>query len=83
MLSVRYEDLIGDLEAGSRKMIDFLGLEWDDACLNFHETERTVRTLSRWQVRQPVYTSSVGRWKRYESRLGPLVAALGDLAEGD
>ena len=83
ILTVRYEDVIGDIENSARRLIDFLDLEWNDACLNFHETERSVRTLSRWQVRQPVYSSSVGRWKRYEARLGPLIAALGDLAEND
>ena len=51
----------------SRKLIDFVGLEWDDACLSFHETERTVTTPSRWQVRQPIYTTSVKRWKKYRN----------------
>jgi hypothetical protein len=67
----------------SRKLIDFVGLEWDDACLNFHETERTVTTPSRWQVRQPIYTSSVKRWKKYEEFLDPLKEGLGDLFDAD
>ena len=73
--------MIADQEAESRRLIDFLGLPWDEACLNFHETERSVTTPSRWQVRQPIYASSVKRWKRYENKIQPLIEALGDLAE--
>jgi tetratricopeptide (TPR) repeat protein len=79
MFELQYEDMIADQEAMSRKLIDFAGVEWDDVCLSFHETERTVRTLSRWQVRQPIYTSSVKRWKKYDAFLGPLKEGLGDL----
>ena len=81
IFELRYEQMIGEQESTSRKLINFAGLEWNDACLNFHETERTVRTLSRWQVRQPLYSSSVKRWKKYEEFLGPLIEGLGDLAE--
>ncbi len=76
-----YETMIADQEAESRRLIDFLGLPWDDACLSFYETERSVTTPSRWQVRQPIYASSVKRWKRYENKIQPLIEALGDLAE--
>jgi tetratricopeptide (TPR) repeat protein len=79
MFELDYEEMIADQEAMSRRLIDFVGLEWDDACLNFHETERTVRTLSRWQVRQPIYKSSVQRWRKYDEFLGPLKESLGDL----
>jgi len=68
---------VEDLEGSARGMIDFLGLEWDPACLDFHRQERQVRTPSQWQVRQPVYRSSVEAWRRYEAQLGPLKAALG------
>ena len=78
---VRYEDLTLNSEPTIRKLIEFCGLEWDDACLNFHETERVVRTASLWQVRQPMYTSSVGKWKNYEKYLGPMIEGLGDLAD--
>ena len=78
---VRYEDLTQNPEPTIRKLIEFCGLEWDDACLNFHETERVVRTASLWQVRQPMYTSSVGKWKNYEKYLGPLIEELGDLVD--
>lgn len=77
MLTIDYEDLVRDQESQSRRLIDFTGLEWDDACLDFHRTARDVRTASVWQVRQPVYQSSVARWRAYEPWLGPLQAALG------
>ena len=77
----RYEALIADQEAKSRRLIEFLGLPWDDACLRFEENDRVVNTASKWQVRQPIYTSSVKRWKSYERKIQPLIDALGDLAE--
>jgi tetratricopeptide (TPR) repeat protein len=84
MLEVGYETLVGDLEGESRRIIDFLGLPWDPACLAFHRTERSVLTASRWQVRQPLYSSSVGRWRMYRRHLGPLLAGLkGLVAEDD
>jgi tetratricopeptide (TPR) repeat protein len=75
-IEVRYEDLVGDLEAQARRMIDYIGLEWDPACLEFHSTRRTVRTASVTQVRQPIYTRSVGKWRQYEPFLGSLFRAL-------
>ncbi|MCZ6837904.1 MAG: sulfotransferase [Alphaproteobacteria bacterium] len=78
ILDVRYEDLIADPENVSRRMIDYCGLEWDDACLAHDETERPVMTASHWQARQPIYQTSVERWRRYETHLGPLKAALSD-----
>jgi tetratricopeptide (TPR) repeat protein len=77
MLELQYETLVGDLEGQARRMIDFLGLDWDPACLRFFETERTVNTSSVWQVRQPIYGSSVGRWRNYERHLQPLIDTLG------
>ena len=78
IIDVQYEDVVAHQEDMSRKIVDFVGLEWDDACLSFHETESTVRTASQWQVRQPVYKSSVERWRRYEKHLGPLQEALAE-----
>jgi tetratricopeptide (TPR) repeat protein len=72
VLHVPYERLVADPEAWSRRMVDFVGLPWDARCLDFHRTERTVVTASRWQVRQVMSTSSVGRWRSYEQHLGPL-----------
>ena len=77
VLEVRYEELIENQETVSRAMVDFCGLEWDDSCLRFHETERFVATASYDQVRRPLYKKSVARWKHYEKHLGPLIEALG------
>lgn len=71
-----YEEGVEDLESYARRLIDFIGLEWDDACLRFWETKRDVVTASTDQVRRPIYTSSIGRWKRFEDQLGPLFDAL-------
>jgi tetratricopeptide (TPR) repeat protein len=76
MLTVDYERLVADLEGESRRLIDFLGLAWEPACLEFHKTNRPVLTASGWQVRQPLFTSSVGRWRRYQRHLGPLLEVL-------
>jgi hypothetical protein len=83
ILEVQYETLVGNLEAESRRLIDFLGLEWDPACLSFHETQRPVLTASYWQVRQPLYASSVGRWRHYRHHLGPLLEALQGIVPPD
>ncbi|CAN5436089.1 tetratricopeptide repeat-containing sulfotransferase family protein [soil metagenome] len=75
-LDIPYESLVGDQENWSRKMIDFIGLEWDPRCLDFHQTERSVRTASQWQVRQEIYSSSVERWRNYEKFIGPLLPLM-------
>jgi tetratricopeptide (TPR) repeat protein len=77
-LDVVYEDLVTDTEAQAKRIIDFCGLEWDANCLEFHKMERQVRTASVTQVRQPIYTTSVDRWKRFEKELQPLAIALGE-----
>ena len=69
---VQYEDLVADPENQTRKLVEACGLGWDEACLSPHKTERGVKTASVTQVRQPVYTSSVERWRRYEKYLQPL-----------
>ncbi len=74
---LQYEALVADLETVSRDMSDYLDLEWDENCLEFHRTVRPVGTASHWQVRQPVYTRSVERWRHYEPYLEELRAALG------
>ncbi|MEQ9616725.1 MAG: sulfotransferase [Phycisphaerales bacterium] len=78
---VRYEDLTADQESQSRRLIDAVGLAWDDACLRFYESGRATITASNQQVRQPMYRSSVARWKKYEKHLGPLIESLGEYAE--
>jgi hypothetical protein len=77
ILDVQYEELIDDQEAITRQIIEFCGLEWDDASLRFHENTRLVNTASNQQVRQPLYRGSVARYKRYDAHLGPLKEALG------
>jgi len=79
--TIRYEDLVEDTETQARRLIDYCGLEWNDACLEPHKIKRAVRTASVAQVRQPVYKSSVARWKKYERFLGPLIEGLGDALE--
>jgi tetratricopeptide (TPR) repeat protein len=81
MIDVNYETLVGDLESESRRMIEFLQMDWEAACLDFHLTKRTVATVSHWQVRQPLYSNSVGRWRNYEKHLAPLLATLYDSTE--
>jgi len=72
-LEVPYEGLVADPEAWSRRVLEFLGLEWHPKVLEFHKTERAVLTASHWQVRQKMYSSSVGRWKHYQKFIGPLL----------
>jgi tetratricopeptide (TPR) repeat protein len=74
---LRYEDLVASPEQEVWALIEFLGLPWDEGCLAFHRNERPVRTASVWQVRRPLYSGGVGRWRNYERHLGPLKQALG------
>lgn len=76
LLEIQYQDLVSDQDAMSRKLVDFCGLEWDDACIAFHDNKRFAATTSYDQVRKPMYTSSVGRWKNYEKYLQPLISTL-------
>ncbi|MCB1426131.1 MAG: sulfotransferase [Notoacmeibacter sp.] len=76
ILHVDYETLVTEPEPGARAIVAHCGLEWDNACLEFWKTERRVSTLSREQVRQPVYTTSLGRWRRYGPGLQPLLDAI-------
>ncbi len=77
LLDVPYAALVADQEGWTRKIVSFLGLEWDERCLDFHRTERTVLTSSFWQVRQKIYKGSVGRWRHYEKFIGPLLELQG------
>jgi hypothetical protein len=77
ILDVHYEDVVADFEPQARRIIAHCGLAWDDACLEFYRTARSVRTASANQVRQPIYQSSVGRWRLHQDRLQPLLQALG------
>jgi hypothetical protein len=73
---VQYEDVVSDFETQARRIVAYCGLEWDDACLAFHETKRPVKTASAMQVRRPIYKSSVGRWEPYRDVLKPLLQEL-------
>jgi Flp pilus assembly protein TadD len=73
ILEVPYAELVADQESWSRRMIDFVGLEWDPRCLEYYATQRPVLTASNWQVRQRIYSSSVGRWRKYQKFIRPLL----------
>jgi tetratricopeptide (TPR) repeat protein len=76
ILDVRYEDVVADVESVARRIVAHCGLRWDQNCLDFHRTERVVRTASAAQVRSPIYASSIGRWRAYQPFLGQLLAEL-------
>ena len=76
ILEVHYERLVGDQENESRRLLEFCGLDWEDACLWFDRNESPVATASSTQVREPMYQTAVGRWKHYEQQLAPLRALL-------
>ncbi len=76
ILTVQYEDLVEELEGHVRSILKFCGLPWEDQCLDFFATPRAISTPSNWQVRQPIYKTSIGRWRNYEPWLGPLLEAL-------
>jgi tetratricopeptide (TPR) repeat protein len=76
VLDVRYEAMVADQAGETRRLLEFCGLPWEETCLNFHETDRAIRTASSEQVRLPIYASSVGIWKNYERELAPLIEIL-------
>jgi tetratricopeptide (TPR) repeat protein len=76
-IEVDYESVVDNLEEEARRLVGFLGLDWDETCIRFYENRRTVRTASVNQVRQPIYKTSKGRWKAHAAQLAPLLAALG------
>ena len=76
MLELQYEELVADPERHARRLFDHCGLPWDAACLRFHETRRSVRTLSAGQVRKPLFAASIGRARPYRAWLGPLIEAI-------
>ncbi|TIX50693.1 tetratricopeptide repeat-containing sulfotransferase family protein [Alteraurantiacibacter aquimixticola] len=77
MMTVQYEDVVADTEAKAREIIDFIGLEWDPACLEFHTSKRPVKTASVAQVRKPIYKTAVERWRKYGNGLKPLIDIVG------
>jgi hypothetical protein len=76
LLEVPYEGLTQDQEGWSRRMVEFIDLPWDPACLDYHRTERTILTFSNWQARQKIHRNSVQRWRNYSTFIGPLLGLL-------
>ena len=81
VLTVQYEEVVADFETQVRRLLDFCGLPWEEACLRFYESERPVRTPSSEQVRQPIYNRSVGHWLNYESHLAELVEVIAPIRD--
>jgi hypothetical protein len=76
LLEVPYAQLVTDQEKWTRRILEFLGLPWDERTLEFHKTERAVATASAWQVRQKIYKTSVGYWHNYRKFIGPLLSLV-------
>jgi hypothetical protein len=77
ILRVQYEDVVGDTEKQVRRVLEYLGLPFEERCLEFHKTKRSVRTASSEQVRQPIFKSGLEQWRNFEPWLAPLKQALG------
>jgi hypothetical protein len=81
VLRVQHEDVVDDLHASVRRILDHCGLPFEQGCIDFHQTRRSVRTPSAEQVRQPIFRDGLDQWTQYEPWLGPLKTALGDALE--
>jgi len=81
VLRVHHEDVVDDLEAGVRRILEHCELPFEPACLEFHRTQRSVRTASSEQVRQPIFREGLDQWRHFEPWLAPLREALGDALE--
>lgn len=79
ILDVRYEEVVADLESATRRILAFIGLDWHESCTRFHQNPRIVETASRAQVKQPIYSRSIGRWRRFETHLAPLKHELASI----
>ena len=79
VLDVHYEDMVANQDEETRRLIEFCDLPWEDGCLRFYETERAVNTASSEQVRQPIYTGALGKWRRYEDHLDLWKEQLGHI----
>ena len=80
VLRIQHEDVVDNLESNVRRILDYCGLPFEDNCLEFHKTKRSVRTASSEQVRRPIFRDGLDQWRHFEPWLAPLKAALGDLA---
>jgi hypothetical protein len=83
MLEVRYEEIVEEPQRMAHRMLEWLGLDWEEACLKFNENPRPIRTASMVQVREPVYRSSIGRWKDYAPFLRALFETLASVTDDD
>jgi hypothetical protein len=83
MTTVVYEDVVADTEKEAKRLIEFLGLPWNEKCLEFHKSDRPVKTASVAQVRKPIYKGSVARWKKYGNGLQPLIDAVAVTPSGE
>ena len=83
ILDVQYEQLIDEPEITTRKMLEHCKLDWDPDCLNFHQSDRSVNTSSVWQVRQPIYNTSIKRWRRYGPQIGELAIGVAEFLDDD
>jgi hypothetical protein len=81
VLDVHYEETVDDLERQVRSILDFCGLSFEQNCMDFHQTERAVKTASSEQVRQPIYTGALGTWRHYEKYLDLWQEQLGDIID--
>ena len=81
VLHIQHEDVVADLESNVRRILDFCGLEFEPACLEYWKTERRIHTVSAEQVRRPVSREGIDQWRNFEPWLGPRREALGPLAE--
>ena len=81
ILRVHHEDVVGDIDGAVRRILGFCGLEFEARCVEFHKTERSIRTASSEQVRQPLYRDGLEQWRNFEPYLEPLERALGDAIE--
>jgi len=81
VLDVHYEDTVTDLESQVRRLLDFCGLEFEESCLRYYENRRAVKTASSEQVRQPIYTTALGLWKKYGDDLAEWREELRDIVE--
>jgi hypothetical protein len=79
----RYENVVHNFEKSARALIKYCDLDWEDACLEFHQTDRHIRTASHEQVRRPIYDTSIGRWRRFERHLRPLQEVLAERPDND
>jgi hypothetical protein len=81
VLTMQYEEVVADFETQVRRLLEFCGLPWEDACLRFYESNRPVRTPSSEQVRQPIYDRSVGHWQNYAAHLDELATVIEPIRE--